>query len=75
MTLTKLAGGEVPNDRPIDGIDISKALKGGALPDRAVTWVSQLFQRSNSQLEEGTGNCFPTAICSQCSFLILQKIR
>ncbi|MEC8298991.1 MAG: sulfatase-like hydrolase/transferase [Pseudomonadota bacterium] len=39
VTLTKLAGGEVPNDRPIDGIDISKALKGGALPDRAVTWA------------------------------------
>ena len=38
VTLTKLAGGEVPSDRPIDGIDISKALRGGALPERAITW-------------------------------------
>ena len=38
VTLTKLAGGEVPSDRPIDGIDISEALRGGALPERAITW-------------------------------------
>ena len=39
VTLTKLAGGKVPSDRPIDGIDISKALKGGTLPDRPITWA------------------------------------
>ena len=39
VTLTRLAGGEVPNDRPIDGIDVLKVLKGGTLPDRAITWA------------------------------------
>ena len=39
VTLTKLAGGAVPIDRPIDGIDISEVLKGGELPDRAITWA------------------------------------
>ena len=39
VTLTKLAGGEVPNDRPIDGIDVLKVLEGGTLPDRAITWA------------------------------------
>ena len=75
VTLTKLAGGEVPNDRPIDGIDISKALKGGRCLIELSRGVSRLFQRSNSRFGEVTGNCFPTAISSQCSFLILQKIR
>ena len=39
VTLTKLGGGAVPIDRPIDGIDIYEALKGGELPDRAITWA------------------------------------
>jgi len=37
-TLVKIGGGEIPNDRPIDGIDIGPMLVGESLPDRAVFW-------------------------------------
>jgi len=37
-TLVKIGGGEIPQDRPIDGIDIGPMLGGGSLPDRAVFW-------------------------------------
>ncbi len=37
-TLVKIAGGEIPQDRPIDGIDIGPMLSGDSLPDRAVFW-------------------------------------
>jgi uncharacterized sulfatase len=33
-TLATLAGGRLPTDRPIDGIDISATLTGGSTPDR-----------------------------------------
>lgn len=38
-TLVAIAGGIVPSDRPIDGIDISQALDGGVLPARPVVWA------------------------------------
>jgi len=37
-TLVKIGGGEPPQDRPIDGIDIAPMLAGDSLPDRAVFW-------------------------------------
>lgn len=37
-TLVKIGGGEIPQDRPIDGIDIGPMLGGDSLPDRAVFW-------------------------------------
>jgi arylsulfatase A-like enzyme len=39
VTLAKLGGGQVPQDRPIDGIDISMALAGGDLPARSLFWA------------------------------------
>ena len=39
VTLAKLGGGEVPDDRAIDGIDISAAFTGGSLPDRDLFWA------------------------------------
>ena len=33
-TLATFAGGRVPSDRPVDGVDISGALTGGSMPDR-----------------------------------------
>lgn len=33
-TLATLAGGTVPADRPVDGVDIVAALTGGSMPDR-----------------------------------------
>ena len=38
-TLSKIAGAELPQDRPIDGIDISTILLGKALPDRTMFWA------------------------------------
>lgn len=38
-TLTAVAGGDVPDDRAIDGIDIRAALQGEALPARTLVWA------------------------------------
>lgn len=35
-TMLRLAGGEIPGDRPVDGIDMLPALEGGSLPERTV---------------------------------------
>ena len=35
-TCVKLAGGEMPTDRPIDGIDLLPTLQGKAAPDRTI---------------------------------------
>jgi len=37
-TLVHIGGGEIPTDRPIDGIDIAPILIGESLPERAVFW-------------------------------------
>ncbi len=39
VTLALMAGGELPTDRPIDGIDVSTALAGGDLPVRTIIWA------------------------------------
>ena len=39
VTLTKIGGGKVPQDRPIDGVDISSALSGKTLNERAMVWA------------------------------------
>jgi arylsulfatase A-like enzyme len=46
-TLVNIGGGEIPQDRPIDGIDISAMLAGDDLPERAVFWSLQ----SHGELE------------------------
>ena len=38
-TLARLAGASIPDDRPIDGIDISAALTGSELPERTILWA------------------------------------
>ena len=39
VTLANIGGGEVPDDRTIDGIDIQTILKGGKLPERSLFWA------------------------------------
>ena len=39
VTLARIAGGTVPDDRPIDGIDVRAVLSGGSLPQRTVFWA------------------------------------
>jgi len=35
-TVAKLTGGEIPTDRPIDGVDLMPALTGGEMPERPI---------------------------------------
>ena len=39
VTLAHLGGGTVPEDRPIDGIDVRAVLSGGELGDRSIFWA------------------------------------
>jgi len=39
VTLARLGGGTIPDDRPIDGIDIRTVLSGGELAGRTVFWA------------------------------------
>jgi len=41
-TLAALAGAEVPDDRPLDGADLSAWLAGGTLPERTLLWSLQV---------------------------------
>jgi arylsulfatase A-like enzyme len=47
VTLANIGGGEVPQDRAIDGIDIAPVWSGGKLPSRSVFWALD----SRSELE------------------------
>jgi arylsulfatase A-like enzyme len=39
VTLARLGGGTIPDDRPIDGIDVRSVLSGGSLAQRTVFWA------------------------------------
>ena len=39
VTLARIGGGEVPEDRAIDGVDVSPLFTGGALPERSLFWA------------------------------------
>ena len=39
VTLAKMGGGEVPDDRAIDGIDIAPVFDGEELPQRSLFWA------------------------------------
>jgi arylsulfatase A-like enzyme len=39
VTLAHLGGGTIPDDRPIDGVDIRGVLSGGDLENRTVFWA------------------------------------
>ena len=38
-TLAKIGGGDIPADRPIDGLDVRPVLAGGKLPSRSAFWA------------------------------------
>lgn len=39
VTLATIGGGKVPDDRIIDGVDLSDVLRGGTLPERGLFWA------------------------------------
>jgi arylsulfatase A-like enzyme len=39
VTLATIGGGEIPDDRDIDGIDIAPIFSGEALPERSLFWA------------------------------------
>jgi arylsulfatase A len=39
VTLAKMGGGEIPQDRDIDGIDIAPTFDGEDLPERSLFWA------------------------------------
>lgn len=39
VTLASAAGGAIPDDRPIDGIDLQPLFAGGKLPERTLFWA------------------------------------
>jgi len=54
VTLARIGGGRIPQDRPIDGIDIGPVLSGGRLPERTVFWA--LASRSELEFAVRAGN-------------------
>jgi len=58
VTLAKLGGGQVPQDRPIDGIDISAALTGGQLPDRSLVWALEAASELEYAVRDGDWKLF-----------------
>ncbi len=44
-TIAAAAGTRPPSDRPIDGIDLGPALRGGELPERALHWHFPHYRR------------------------------
>lgn len=53
VTLAKLGGGQVPQDRPIDGIDITPILSGGELPARSLFWALDSVSEMEYAVRDG----------------------
>jgi len=53
VTLATLGGGQVPQDRPIDGIDISTTFSGGRLASRALFWALDAASELEFAVREG----------------------
>ncbi|NOX68267.1 MAG: sulfatase-like hydrolase/transferase [Gammaproteobacteria bacterium] len=53
VTLAKIGGGQIPQDRPIDGIDITAALSGGELPARSLFWALDSVSEMEYAVRDG----------------------
>ena len=54
VTLAKMGGGKVPNDREIDGIDISPVFRGKELPTRSLFWALQAASELEFAVRSGS---------------------
>ena len=53
VTLARAGGGEVPDDRPIDGIDLLPVLAGGEIPERTLFWALDSVSEYEFALRRG----------------------
>ncbi len=53
VTLAELGGGKIPDDRPIDGIDIEAVLRGEDLPERTLFWALDSVSDYEFAVREG----------------------
>ena len=53
VTLIQWAGGTVPADRPIDGIDVREVLEGHDMPDRTVFWALDAVSELEFVIRQG----------------------
>lgn len=53
VTLARLGGGSIPDDRPIDGIDVRTVLSGGELEARTVFWALDSVSDLEFAVREG----------------------
>jgi arylsulfatase A-like enzyme len=58
VTLARLGGGKVPDDRPIDGVDVRTVLSGGNLPQRTVFWALDSVSELEFVVREGYWKLF-----------------
>lgn len=52
-TLARIGGGDIPRDRPIDGVDISPVLTGGTLPPRSAFWALSSYSELEFAVRRG----------------------
>jgi arylsulfatase len=52
-TLALIGGGDIPQDRPIDGVDIGPALSGGTLPSRSAFWALSSYSELKFAVRRG----------------------
>lgn len=53
VTLAAQAGASIPDDRPLDGIDISPVFTGGRLPARTMLWALESLSELEYAIREG----------------------
>ncbi|MGI9272848.1 MAG: sulfatase family protein [Woeseiaceae bacterium] len=54
VTLANIGGGEVPDDRAIDGIDIQTIFSGGDLPQRSLFWALDSVSDNEFAIRNGS---------------------
>ncbi|MEL6870399.1 MAG: sulfatase-like hydrolase/transferase [Pseudomonadota bacterium] len=52
-TLANIVGAEIPADRPIDGVDVSRAFAGRSLPERTLLWALEAADGPDFAIREG----------------------
>ena len=54
VTLANIGGANVPEDRPVDGVDIEPILSGGQIPDRPLFWAMSSMSELEFAIRKGS---------------------